>query len=398
MTDIDFEELDKAVSSLMNQRTKPNQSSEPSQPTSVMTDSGGAEPDSRVSSEAPVVSAEPEQVDSAQPVSGEPVAPSPAIRRTSGRFMDVVHPSSDMRSGVNKQQAPSQRPPREASPLQPIAPQPDPVQANAEKSPDDGSNDLHEESYGDLEMTLGGQGVGDESVDTITATNLSEPNASADFSEQNNELSPMQSPFLADVEVDKRPLGGDQDELQVDSGADTPGVDTKVDDSDGSSLSSDVSMPDPLDNWQPPEADDSGSVEAPKNNPTDESADALTVEKVADDTDAGPAKVTPPELSAEVLALESDTAQPIDDDVASSEAAADKSPAQPVSGDIPTQYKASDTEGPEPSAVFEAAAEEPRELQHPAKKKSGWLVIVWILLLLMIGAGTGVAVWFFLLK
>ena len=113
MTDFDFEELDRAVSGAVDTAT----------PTPT-----------------PVV--EPPMLDRS---SDRPVAP--ALRRTGGRFMDVVHPSSDMRTAT---------PPRENS-VTPFAP----------------------------------QSTASPSTETPTA-----------------EQPAVDSPFLADAKVEKRPLGG----------------------------------------------------------------------------------------------------------------------------------------------------------------------------------------------
>lgn len=67
MQDIDFDELDRAISTTL----KPTPTPEPAV--------------------APETAPEPSP-------SIEPVTTAPAARRSSGRFMDVVHPSSDMRS------------------------------------------------------------------------------------------------------------------------------------------------------------------------------------------------------------------------------------------------------------------------------------------------------------
>lgn len=90
MNDIDFEELDRAVSSALG-------------PDAVKTPAATAE--------APAPAPAPS---TAAPVPTPPA--SPAARRSSGRFMDVVHPSSDMRSGGGSTQSrPLEVPPRPAN-------------------------------------------------------------------------------------------------------------------------------------------------------------------------------------------------------------------------------------------------------------------------------------------
>jgi len=92
VNDIDFEELDRAVSSALG-------------PDAVKTPAATAE--------APAPAPAPS---TPAPVPTPPASASPAARRSSGRFMDVVHPSSDMRSGGGSTQSrPLEVPPRPAS-------------------------------------------------------------------------------------------------------------------------------------------------------------------------------------------------------------------------------------------------------------------------------------------
>ena len=93
MNDIDFEELDRAVSSALGP-------------------DAGKTPAATAEAPAP---ATPAPAPTPPPVP-TPASASPAARRSSGRFMDVVHPSSDMRSGGGSTQSrPLEVPPRPAS-------------------------------------------------------------------------------------------------------------------------------------------------------------------------------------------------------------------------------------------------------------------------------------------
>jgi len=142
MNDIDFDELDRAVNSL----------------------SSGASP-------TPVQ--QPAVTSSNPPVVPQPVnsAPTPAPTASSGRFMDVVHPSSDMRpvSIPQRQADPTSRPivtPPSATiaPPQPVAPNP---------------------------------------------VTIPKPDTSG-----------APSPFLADTKVEKRPLGAFNDQTSTNLGND----------------------------------------------------------------------------------------------------------------------------------------------------------------------------------
>lgn len=143
MQDIDFDEIDRAVSSTMG--TKPAPASVPV-------------------NDAPAPAA---------PATDEGT---PATRRSSGRFMDVFHPSSDMRPAVPERSAPrqSETPVRTAEPA-PVTP-PAPA-TNDDAWPD--PLDFH--------------GFKDES----------EPEAPA----AEEAPAPLESPFLSDAKVEKRPLG-----------------------------------------------------------------------------------------------------------------------------------------------------------------------------------------------
>lgn len=117
MSDFDFDELDRAVNGAL----------------------GGEEP-------AQALPAEP-TTPAVEEKSAEKPARTPAMRRSSGRFMDVVHPSSDMRG--------------RSAPPNPVAHSP-----------------------------------------VMAPAVLSEP------AEATQEIEPAGSPFLPDAKVEKRPLGG----------------------------------------------------------------------------------------------------------------------------------------------------------------------------------------------
>lgn len=83
MQDVDFEELDKAVNAVMPQAPLDNSNTDPSVDLEI----------------------QPMQPPDPTPVSIAPVSSSPVVGRpATGRFMDVVHPSSDMRSSLTMPQ------------------------------------------------------------------------------------------------------------------------------------------------------------------------------------------------------------------------------------------------------------------------------------------------------
>lgn len=368
MTDIDFDELDKAVSSLMNQHNQNNQSDDQSAPgVSDSQPQTSTQPNVNqdIQPKAPSLATEPASV--SQP---EPKPTQTIVKRPSGRFMDVVHPSSDMRSGANQQVAPSAKPSRQAATLQPIA----------------ANDSLAVEAAPEVSVSQSA-----DSADT-SEVNSGFSGADMDSFEPKNDIiddvvddsqKPMQSPFLTEVEVDKRPLGGASlvgDETQPEAEVSEPVVD-------------DFAALDPLAGWQPPEEPTSEVDQTPETQPLEtENTPQSEVEEV---------QPLAPELAADVVALESDVAMAAKENESTGQSQPTNTDVQPAvqgRGDIPQQYSPEDTDGPEPSAIFDAAAEEPQSLQHPEKKKSGWMVVVWVLLLIIIGAGLGVAAWYFLLK
>jgi len=146
VNDIDFEELDRAVSSALG-------------PDAVK---------SPAATSPPAAAPQPSQ---------EPPIPSPAARRSSGRFMDVVHPSSDMRSGggstQSRQLAVPARPTTTPAPDQTVEEAAPPAQGSSFQWPDP------------LDIAEGPK---------------TEP-------ESEPETEPQDSPFMNTEKIEKRPLG-----------------------------------------------------------------------------------------------------------------------------------------------------------------------------------------------
>jgi len=111
MKDLDFDELDRAVNSAINP-----------QPTAPAEPEALAEPVAAAPAQVPEPAPQPAPV--VETSSSPPVTPtpSPAARRSGGRFMDVVHPSSDMRAKNAATPAPPAPRPSEAT--IPSAPEP----------------------------------------------------------------------------------------------------------------------------------------------------------------------------------------------------------------------------------------------------------------------------------
>ena len=258
MKDIDFDELDRAVSSHVNQGS----SSSTSIPVKVFS-----------------------------PKPAEEAASSLGERRSSGRFMDVVHPSSDMRSTSDSSSSRSE----------------------------------------------------DEAIQSA-ADNLGDAGSST-----SDDNGPLESPFLADAKVEKRPLGAFSHEVHESGPA--PSITNKAKISNN-------------------EEDNSGvqAIEAPL--PTELNSDLLSLE--ADEASA----VVPTEASETVPAVASQ-------------------PVGPAS--ITKQYSEQPSTGDQPAGnVFNTEAYKVPQVKT-GKKKAGWLVVLWIFLLVVVGAGVDAAVSFFVL-
>lgn len=282
MTEIDFDELDRAVNSLVGPAVK---------------------------SASPIaVTSEP---DSASTPSLSNVSPL-AERRSSGRFMDVVHPSSDMRSGSV--------PPRPVQ-IQPLtttsSTMPDPIDVQP-LQPDENS--------------------------------VQEPLLTEALKETDT---PLGSPFLTDAKVEKRPLGAFSDNNQSEP-VEAPIV---------------MSDPEPATDVSPVE-----EIVSETEPPTDQSVDGDT---------PMPAELQPGLLSIEANEnLKAEQAQEVE-------------PVGPTS--ITQQYSPQPSTGDKPVATMFDTAAYKKPQSHSGKKKSGWLVVLWIFLLLVVGAGIGAAVYFFVL-
>lgn len=297
MKDIDFDELDRAVNSLVNPTTA-----------SAKTQSGTP----------PVVSA---AIDT--PSTPPPVASSLGERRSSGRFMDVVHPSSDMRPSV-------------------VSPRP--------------VSGVNQTTTPQINMP--------DPIDMNQPSNDSEPTTMTQPSEEpsNDTATPLESPFLADAKVEKRPLGAFSNEVHESGLTD--------------SLAGAVSVPEDAPNL----------LGADTSKPSDH--------PIGSDTPM------PAELQPDLLSIEAnedpDTSKSDSNPVAS--ASAPVVPAEPIGPtSITQQYTQQPSTGDKPVAtVFDTAAyKQPQSRQ--GKKKPGALIVLWIFLLLVVGAGVGAAVYFFVL-
>lgn len=340
MTELDFDELDKAVNSLMAENDTTDQ---PAQ-------SSGTSSASQSPSDTPASSA----------------IPSPALKR--GRFMDIVAPSSTVRSApvVVKREAAEVTPPTieeavtaDATPIE----TPEPAPELAEPAVDD---------------TVAEPVVTDEVTEDVAApteTDMPSDDVTPVVAEAPVEPTPtdepLSSPFLADAKVEKRPLGGDGTGL----------VDTEPTEASA--------FEEPVD---PAPAEPTEVVEEKP-----ESGDAGTIEPIP----------VPDELHEDVVAIESSEVMHEETPAAEVEVAGEvPSPAdepssvvdqQPATGgSIMQQYDEQPSSGDQTNgAIFDTSTyHQPLEAATPKKKSSVLTWILWTLVLLILGATAGAA-WFY---
>jgi hypothetical protein len=183
MQDIDFDEIDRAVNSMANTAADA--------PAMVVTDS-----QTNTQPVAPQQTVEPAAT---QEVVASPVVPSPAARRSSGRFMDVVHSSSDMRpSALERSSAPSvPNLHREAVPeREEVASRPEPAAALSAAFHWPDPIDLAQPTPSPVEIP---SVVIEPSVPEVTPEVIEEPTPTPlpeDLIDDDEDVSPLESPFL----------------------------------------------------------------------------------------------------------------------------------------------------------------------------------------------------------
>lgn len=290
--------------------------------TAKMTDGPLARPVATVpvtSEPAPQTPAEP------TPPTTLPAKEAVAARRSSGRFMDVMHPSSDMKTSAAAVPPPS----REAATIMPpertatVETAPQPSEAPAE----------------------------------VAAESAQKPIESAVVSETPVEVpEPLTSPFLPDAKVEKRPLG--------------TAASTTDPDAEG--------LIDQLGASQDERQKDTQLTP----NPTE----AADIE-------------LPEELNNNLLAIETNLAVegPIDELSVAPAAPLAEEKKQEITGpaSIPQQYQELPSSGDQSNgAIFDVDAYH-KQPAHPAKSSSSWLWIV-VIIIIVIVCGAGAAAFYLL--
>ncbi len=371
MTDIDFDELDKAVNSMIansSNRTVDNANS------NSLPSSDNQQPDSPY---------QPPVTQPAAPTSQIPRPPSrPLVNNPrTGRFMDVVPPTVNTRVNVAAPDTVS----RQGLPVNTTDSNPtDQVSTDGQTAP------VIEAPVNDSTS----QQTASEWPDPInyqseTKTNdVNTDTEDADIDQISNDINEtllqktddvIETPFISGATVEKRPLGAfsggvaDQTQPQV-----TP---DPVVESDTTA----ETVEQPVESVEPEEISDAPPVT--ESFPSEESMPEAPVilESAEPEVAVSPAPTEipiPPEAPATAV-----PAEPV----------SDSQPSAQQQTSINQQYQEKPSTGDQTNgAIYDTDAYHKAILQ-PVKKKSGWLMVLWILLLLIVGAGSGVAVYFFVL-
>lgn len=341
MKDLDFDELDKAVNSL------------------IASTPGGAGSDNAppLSPQQPLSAnlAPTQTVANSLPTVPIPATVSPIDRPSTGRFMDVVHPSSDMRTSLVM--------PERGQPLKTASPVTKPILNTTEPTTNFTQNNEVTNIAADKDEDDDINQIGNDIAKSLGQGSNDSPD----------------SPFLSDAKVEKRPLGAFSNDL-----ATIP-----------------ASQPMVPEVAQPP-------MVQPVVSNVPESHNLVTP--------------LPAELQSDLLSLESESTTQPEKPIANSFPVIEKpqsnlpvSPSPtpvpmsnptitttttttvPVSTSIPQQYKEQPNTGDQNSgAIYDTKAYH-KPMIKPTKKKSGWMWVFWIVILLIAGAGAGAAIYFFVL-
>lgn len=338
MTDFDFDELDKAVSGALN----------------------GPQPAPADTTQPQVA---PQVVNNEVTAAPEANTVAPAARRSTGRFMDMVHPSSNMR---NPGSLTSPVPPR------PVQPATQPAQESLPSSP--------------TETTSG-----------VTTDAQAAP----------------ESPFLPDAKVEKRPLGGAAfpDELTFeDFSSNNDGVAVGQDLIEAPEAEPKLSVPEenpmlespePEERIEAPEPQD--RIDAPEPNPLLETEEGR--QSVELDTEPQQVQSEEESVQMQISAVESAEFNVENEAAAPTESVSTDMPAPlesvpehipAAAASIPQQYTEKPSTAAENGAIFDTESYH-SPIPANTKKKSAIWVVMWIILLIVAGAGAGAAFYVYVL-
>ena len=361
--------------------TTPAVPSAPPSSSSSSTVSSADSPSGHTSAVTPAVSPPP-----AAPPESDTVHVSPMIaKRPHGRFMDVVHPSSKSKLVQQRKMTPNASKAGLGD------------QSGAGSANTDDNANLADKGIRRPSMIGGGNSLNNinsnennSSVDAPTSANPEKSllssakkrvvlpqNPEGKTNDSSDVATPVQSksestapvsPFISNVEVEKRPLG-------------TPAAATDDANDEGAATAKNDDHKKSLANYTPRKLDVS------EDDPDDE---------VEPGGDVG----LPPEFSADVMAAEEADVFSLDaavDDIKAAEQRASKKPSD--NDDVsPRHSSKKDSTEPEPKPMFDAASRTSKNFDPKEESKSGWLTVLLILLFLAIGVAGGAAAYFLLIK
>ena len=362
--------------------TAPAVPSAPPSSSSGSTVSSSVSPSGHTPAVTPVVSPPPP----AAPPEGDTVHVSPMIaKRPHGRFMDVVHPSSKSKLVQQRKMTPNTSKAGLGD------------QFGADPANTDDNANLADKGIRRPSMIGGGNSLNNihlnennSSVDAPTSANPEKSllssakkrvvlpqNPEGKTNDSSDTATPVQSksestapvsPFISNVEVEKRPLG-------------TPVAATDDANDGGAATAKNDDHKKSLANYTPRKLDVS------EDDPDDE---------VEPGGDVG----LPPEFRADVMAAEEADVSSLDaavDDIKAAEQRASKKPSD--NDDVsPRHLSKKDSTEPEPKPMFDAASRTSKNFDPKEENKSGWLTVLLILLFLAIGVAGGAAAYFLLIK
>lgn len=302
---------------------------------------------------------------------------SPVItRRPTGRFMDVVRPSS-----VNNiQKSASSAPSRTGVSIQPSADLVDVVNITGSTSPveeelsavDNQLDSLDDApDLKDIQNESALAAIEDAPVEELSLTDK----IAQSLSESNDSVAspiaePLESPFIANVEVEKRPLGAvDQSSIESESGVEEDELES------GSVVLEDMKL--------------SHQYNSDLSNYTmDKEALSETPDSMMD-------------LSPEIIAIEEAGIPGVSEmnETADSEPNTQPSLPNSQSDEMPQQYSSeNEMVDSEPAPMFAAVSTEVKPPRSEEKKKTGLLTLLLIILFLVVGVAGGAVSYFLLIK
>lgn len=366
MTELDFDELDQAVSSLMKDSDDNNQPAEPSrdepvaiveQPTPVQAPPAPTEaPTNNIA--PPAFKRRGRFMDVVRPVPGAAKPGMVAIKRQgltisapAQSVADVERKDLDVSEGLEDETVEqTDKPAVQADAIgyaadpAPASEWPDPIDfSNQADDQKDDQPPMMEEVSQEAEEPVVSSDVDDTAESTDTASEAEDELPKNDELQYEEHIPEdqegvandaiMESPFLPDAKVEKRPLGG-------------PAI---------------VSV-----------------------------GDAEKVE-IGSQTDNG--QGLPPELSKDLLLL-NDTVHPDIDEADAEPAVDNQSDKAPVSSEPAAETEVAASSQQASGSIYDTNAYHV-PIETMPKKKHGWLVVVWILLLLIVGGLSGAAYFYF---